>query len=508
MRPERALLGVDDKSGLAQFASELAAYGVELIATGGTERFLRAEGLEVTSVTEVTGVEEMLGGRVKTLHPAVHAGILARRDHADDMRALEDHGFRPIDMVVVNLYPFAAAAAAGRPEAEAREAIDIGGPTLLRAAAKNWPGVAAVSSPSQYSEVAAALRSGEIGAELLRQLAAEVFQLTSWYDSLIADHLRRGEAERWPERLAIGGALVQPLRYGENPHQRGALYAAGPAAFGLAAAHLLSGGELSYTNWLDADSALRLAARLPQAAAVVVKHTNPCGVAVAPDAAEAFVRAYDCDPRSAYGGVVAVNSRLDLATAERLRSHFLELVVAPEVAPEAAEALASKPRLRVLEARAESSPAAWETRSVDGGFLVQERDSWSDSESDWQVASSRAPTPAEWRQLRLAWQVVAQVKSNAIVLCRDDMAVGIGAGQMSRVEAVQLAVGRAGDRAAGTCLASDAFFPMADGLEEAAASGVTAAIHPGGSKRDPEVVEAANRLGIALVATGRRHFRH
>ncbi len=511
LTPRRALLGVDDKRGLLEFATGLSQHGVELVATGGTARHLAEGGLPVTPISDLTHVAELLEGRVKTLHPAVHAGILARRDRPEDMETLARHGYSPIDMVVVNLYPFAAVAASGAALEQVVEAIDIGGPTLLRAAAKNWRDVAAVSSPAQYPEVLAALNAGGMSPEQLRQMALRVFQLTAAYDAGIAAHLDmtppRPEAA-WPDRLTLSGRLRQPLRYGENPHQQGALYHRGDGARGIASARQLQGAELSYTNWLDADSAWRLSQVLQAPAAVVVKHTNPCGVALGNSLAEAFQRAYECDPRSAYGGIVGLNQALDAAAAEALRGHFLELVVAPGVAPEAASILAAKGRLRVLAVDSPTAVEELDLRSIDGGFLVQSPDSGDAPRAQLTVVSKRSPTADEWAQLTLAWQVVRAVKSNAIVLCREGMAVGIGAGQMSRVEAVQLAVARAGSRAGGSCLASDAFFPMPDGLQMAADAGVTAAIHPGGSVRDPEVLAAADQAGMALVATGRRHFRH
>ncbi|MHB8322877.1 MAG: bifunctional phosphoribosylaminoimidazolecarboxamide formyltransferase/IMP cyclohydrolase [Candidatus Dormibacteria bacterium] len=512
LTPRRALLGVDDKRGLLEFATGLSQHGVELVATGGTAGVLLEGGLQVTPISELTNVGELLEGRVKTLHPAVHAGILARRDRPEDMETLARHGYSPIDMVVVNLYPFAAVAASGATLEQVVEAIDIGGPTLLRAAAKNWRDVAAVSDPAQYPEVLAAINADGISPEQLREMALRVFQLTAAYDAGIAAHLDRTpprpDAVAWPDRLILTGRLLQPLRYGENPHQRGAIYTRGDGARGIAAARQLQGAELSYTNWLDADSAWRLSQVLPAPAAVVIKHTNPCGVALGNSSAEAFERAYECDPRSAYGGIVGLNQPLDAAAAGAIRGHFLELVVAPGVTPEAASILATKGRLRVLAVDSPTAAEELELRSVDGGFLVQSPDLGDDPRDQFTVVSKRPPTADEWVQLRLAWQVVRAVKSNAIVLCREGMAVGIGAGQMSRVEAVHLAVARAGGRAGGSCLASDAFFPMPDGLQLAADAGVTAAIHPGGSVRDLEVLAAADQAGMALVATGRRHFRH
>jgi phosphoribosylaminoimidazolecarboxamide formyltransferase/IMP cyclohydrolase len=509
----RALLGVDDKSGLADFAAGLDRLGFELVATGGTERALREAGLPVVSVASVTGLEEMLEGRVKTLHPAVHAGILARRDRPRDMATLVRHGYQPIDLVVVNLYPFAEVVAGGAGEASALEAIDIGGPTLLRAAAKNFASVGVVSSPFQYPKVLAELESGGLSVESRRTLAAEAFQLVSAYDALIARYLSGAPdpaQDGWPAHLAVAGELREALRYGENPHQPGALYLTGPRPSGLAAAFQQQGSELSYTNWLDADAAWRLVSGLEGTAAVVVKHTNPCGVARAPSAVEAFQRAFECDPRSAYGGIVALNRTLDVDVAAALAKHFLEVVIAPGIKPEAQALLAKRPRLRVLDVghKPSGTAAELEIRSVDGGLLVQLQDPPGDDEAAFRVASKRTPTKEELRQLRLAWRIVRAVKSNAIVLCKDDRAVGIGAGQMSRVEAVELAVSRAGGRAKGSVLASDAFFPMPDGLEVAAGAGVSAAIHPGGSRRDAEVLAAADAAGMAVIVTGMRHFRH
>ncbi|MGA8426808.1 MAG: bifunctional phosphoribosylaminoimidazolecarboxamide formyltransferase/IMP cyclohydrolase [Candidatus Dormiibacterota bacterium] len=513
MSSRRALLGVDDKSGLEEFAAGLDRLGFELVATGGTERALREAGLPVISVASVTGLEELLEGRVKTLHPAIHAGILARRDRPRDMATLVRHGYQPIDLVVVNLYPFAEVVASGAEEAPALEAIDIGGPTMLRAAAKNFVSVAVVSSPLQYAKVLAELQSGELSLESRRRLAVEAFQLVSAYDALIAGYLSGAPdpgRDGWPSHLAVAGELGQALRYGENPHQAGALYLTGPRPSGLAAAFQLQGSELSYTNWLDADAAWRLVSGLEGTAAAVVKHTNPCGVARASTAAEAFRRAFDCDPRSAYGGIVAINRSLDAEVAAALTKHFLEVVVAPGIRAAAHPLLAKRPRMRVLDVGQKPSANAGdlEVRSLDGGLLVQLPDPASDDESLFQVASKRTPTKDELRQLRLAWRIVRAVKSNAIVLCKEDRAVGIGAGQMSRVEAVELAVSRAGARAQGSVLASDAFFPMPDGLEVAARAGVSAVIHPGGSRKDAEVLAAADAAGMAVIVTGMRHFRH
>ncbi len=494
-----------------EFARGLLRHSVKLLATGRTEAALREASLPVTSVAEVTGTAEILDGRVKTLHPAIHAGILARREDPSHLATLAEHRYQPIDMVVVNLYPFVREAAFGHSLDQVVEAIDIGGPTLLRAAAKNWRSVASVSSPAQYEEVLAELDHGGISEQLLSRLAVSTFELTSAYDALIADDLRTRMGHGvsgLKAHVAVPGLLRQRLRYGENPHQAAAVYSASCVPSGLAAARQIQGGELSYTNWLDADSAWRMAMSLNSSGAVVVKHTNPCGAAEGESPRLAFEKAFSCDPRSAYGGVVGLNEALDLETADVLAGHFLELVVAPSVTDKAVARLAGRPRLRVLVVGETPSRAGLEVRSIDGGLLIQTPDDGDDPLESFTVVSERSPSASEWEQLQLAWRLVRGVKSNAIVLCREGMAVGIGAGQMSRVEAVQLAVARAGDRSAGSCLASDAYFPMADGLELAAEGGVTAAIHPGGSIRDAEVIAAADKCGLALVATGMRHFRH
>jgi phosphoribosylaminoimidazolecarboxamide formyltransferase/IMP cyclohydrolase len=506
----RALLGVSDKTGVAEFARGLAACGFELIATDGTRRVLNAWGIKSVSVADVTGYVEMLGGRIKTLHPAIHAGILARRNDPEHVRQMAEHGFAPIDMVVVSLYPFSEALASGYDHDTLVENIDIGGPTMIRAAAKNSEHVTVVVSPRQYDEVLAELRENTtISAETRQRLAAEAFAHVAAYDASVADYLRtRVDSGAMPAELSTGGAKLHDLRYGENPHQRGALYAnAGPPG-GLARARLLQGSELSFTNWLDVDAARRLACEFETPAACIIKHTNPCGFAVAEDLAGAYQRAYECDERSAFGGVVGVNRPLDLATAEELTGVFLEAVVAPAVDPDAAERLAAKSRLRVLVVEHPSCAGELDVRSIDGGLLVQTGDSVSIDRSAMTVPTQRSPDDREWGDLLVAWRVCRHVKSNAIVLVRDGMAVGVGAGQMSRVEAAELAVARAGDRARGAVAASDAFFPMPDGLEVLGNAGIRAVIHPGGSKKDADVLAAAEALDMAVVHTGERHFRH
>jgi len=506
----RALLGVSDKTGLVDFARGLHQAGVELIATGKTAKAIADDGLPVRQVSDVTGAPEMLDGRVKTLHPAIHAGILARRDLPEHMRALDEHGYQPIDLVVVNLYPFAATVASGAGRETVVENIDIGGPTMIRAAAKNSDSVAVVISPSQYPDVLAEIReTGAVSQATRTRLAAEAFAQVAAYDTAVADYLAcdvPGEPMR--QHFTTGGPLIAELRYGENPHQRGAVYAGPGVPGGVAHARQLQGTPLSFTNWLDSDAAANLVAEFAEPAAAVIKHTNPCGFATGDSAVDAYRRAYACDPRSAYGGIVALNRPLDLATAQELAKTFLEIVICPGIEEDATARLARRERLRVLVLDHPDCAAAYDVRSLSGGLLVQTRDRVSADRAAMSVVSARQPNEAEWRDLLVAWRVCRHVKSNAIVIAADRMAVGVGAGQMSRVEAAELAVGRAGDRVAGAVAASDAFFPLPDGLETLGRAGVTAVIHPGGSKKDPEVNAAADALGMALVHTGERHFRH
>ena len=506
----RALLGVSDKSGLVDFARGLAGCGVELIATGGTAKALTEAGVAVVQVSEVTGAPEMLDGRVKTLHPGVHAGILARRDNPDHMAQLEKHGFRPIDIVVVNLYPFAETVASGADADTVVENIDIGGPTMIRAAAKNSDAVAVVVSPSQYDAVLAEVRDhGDVTPATRRRLAAEAFAHVAAYDTAVAAWLRDElPQEAMPASLTIGGDRLHELRYGENPHQRGALYDIPGAQGGVAHSRQLQGPALSFTNWLDTDAAWGLVTEFDEPAAAVIKHTNPCGFATGKDALDAYRRAYECDPRSAYGGIVALNRPLDLQTAEELAKTFLEVVICPQIADDAAQRLARKERLRVLVRERPSCAAALDVRSIDGGLLVQTADRVGVDRAEMRVSTRRQPSDAEWSDMLIAWRVCRHVKSNAIVIVRDGMAIGVGAGQMSRVEAAELAVARAGERIEGAVAASDAFFPMPDGVETLGRAGVRAVIQPGGSKKDDDVVAAADSLDVAMVMAGERHFRH
>jgi phosphoribosylaminoimidazolecarboxamide formyltransferase/IMP cyclohydrolase len=521
----RALLSVADKAGVIAFARGLADLGVELVSTGGTARALGEAGLAVREVAEVTGWPEMLDGRVKTLHPAIHGGILARRDDPEHLRQMTEAGIGPIDLVAVNLYPFEQTAArADATTGEILEQIDVGGPAMIRAAAKNHAAVAVVVDPGQYGPVLRELRhSGGLSAETRRRLAREAFQRTARYDAAIAAWLGAGAEVApgaagpapFPETLALEADRLLLLRYGENPHQGAALYRPRGHEFGLGAARLLQGPELSYNNLLDLSAALSLLVEFEEPAAVVVKHTNPCGVAVGPDLAVAFDRARASDPVSIYGGIVGVNRPVERPLVARLAGILLEILFAPAFAEDAlAELARTKKKLRVIRMPSDRRdwPAGWsEVRSVAGALLVQEPDLADLAPETLKVVTRREPTPTEWRGLRFAWRVAKHVKSNAIVLAGPDQVVGVGAGQMSRVDAARLAVMRArehGHETAGAVAASDAFFPFRDGLDVIADAGATAVIHPGGSIRDDEVVAAADTRGMAMVLTGLRHFRH
>jgi phosphoribosylaminoimidazolecarboxamide formyltransferase / IMP cyclohydrolase len=520
-RTRRALLSVSNKDGLVDFAAALAARGVVLISTGGTARALQAAALSVAEVAEVTGVGEFLDGRVKTLHPAIHGGLLARRDRPDHLAALAERGIAPIDLLVCNLYPFAATLAAGGDYDTCLDNIDIGGVALIRAAAKNHAAVTVATDPSDYSRLVVAIASGDgdVGPDLRRELAARAFAYTAAYDAAIADWLAAGDAA-FPERLVLRGEIQERLRYGENPHQQAAFYRSAERSPGVATARQLQGRELSYNNYADADAAFAVAAEFDAPAVAIVKHANPCGVALGAAPAAAWDKALACDPVSAFGGVVALNRPLDLATAEGIAKLLIEIVIAPEAEPEAAAILARRPALRLLVTGAMPDPAApgREFRSLAGGILVQERDARSALAADLQIVTRRTPNAAETADLLFADRVAKHVKSNAIVFVRDGATVGIGAGQMSRVDAAKIAVAKALDmqRATGSAapptrgavMASDAFFPFVDGLEAGIAAGITAVIQPGGSRRDAEIIAAADRAGIAMVFTGLRHFRH
>ena len=505
-----ALLSVSDKSGLAAFARGLKRLGYELVATGSTLRAIEDASLDVQPVSDLTGFPEMMDGRVKTLHPGVHAGILARRDKPEHLEALAQHGLREIDLVCCNLYPFVETVVGEKVTFEAAiEQIDVGGPAMIRAAAKNHQSVVVVVRPERYSEVLGALNEGALDERARRSLAAEAFAHTSAYDAWIAAYMRRDAGNGFPSELTIPGQLAQPLKYGENEHQKAAFYRLGPDPGGVGGAVQVHGGAPGFNNLQDASAAYQLVMDYAEPAAAIVKHMNPCGLAVARDAATAYRTAYECDKVSAFGGIVAINRPLDRATAEQIVQIVTHVVIAPEVLEEAKDVLARRKNMIVLSAQpANQGLFDYEVRSVPGGFLVQEWDRARFDRSACKAVTRRAPTEGEWRQLGLAWTAVKHVKSNAIVLFKDGAGIGVGAGQMSRVEAVQLAVQRAGERSHGAVMASDAFFPFPDGLELGIRAGVTAVIQPGGSIKDADVIAAADAAGIAMVVTGRRHFKH
>jgi phosphoribosylaminoimidazolecarboxamide formyltransferase/IMP cyclohydrolase len=509
----RALVSVFDKEGLDRLAAALGAAGVEVVSTGSTAAVLEGHGLRVIRVEELTGFPEMLDGRVKTLHPRVHAGLLADRGRPEHRAALEAAGIAPFDLVVVNLYPFEDTVAdPGVDDALAVERIDVGGPAMVRAAAKNHAFVAVVCDPGDYRLVEAALAAGGTTLAERRVLAARAFARTAAYDAAVASWMGdRAGGERFPERLTVGGRLRQILRYGENPHQGAAFYAAdGPGGpWGLGAATQLAGKELSYNNLLDADAALALAAEHAERPfAAIVKHTNPCGAAFGATLEEAYAGALEGDPVSAFGGVVGLSRPLDAATATRIAGIFTEVVVAPGFHEQALAVLAGKPSLRLLQVDPARPAGRVAVRSVAGGLLAQEPDHGGDDPAGWSLQAGDPPGPELLADLALAWSVAGHVKSNAIVLARDGRVVGVGAGQQSRVDSVRIAVAKAGERAGGAAAGSDAFFPFADGVEALAAAGVRAVAQPGGSVRDAEVTAAAAAAGVAMLHTGRRHFRH
>ena len=521
----RALLSVSDKTGLIPFARRLSALGVELLSTGGTQRALAEAGVPVTAVGDFTQAPEILGGRVKTLHPRVHGGILFRRGLASDEADVRARDIPPIDLVVVNLYPFREAVAAGKAFAECVEEIDIGGPAMVRSAAKNMAHVGVVVDPADYQRVAAELEAGPGLSDATRfDLMKKAFAHTAAYDAAICEYLTARDApeaapRRFPAALGAVFTKVQDLRYGENPHQAGAFYRAGrePEEPTVAFAKILQGKELSYNNLLDLEAAVAGVKEFDGPAAVVIKHNTPCGVSLGATPGEAFTRARACDPVSAFGGIVALNRPVDEAAARALTDLFLECVIAPGYDPAARALLAAKKNLRLLESPRLGEPrGSWrrrpeeerELRSITGGLLVMDRDLGAVRREDCKVMTRRAPTEAEWRDLLFAWKVVKHVKSNAIVFASGDRTVAIGGGQTSRVESVKTAVMKAQLQVRGSCVGSDAFFPFADGVEEIIKAGATAIIQPGGSVRDAEVVAAADAAGLAMVATGMRHFRH
>ena len=509
VRPvRRALLAVYDKSGIVELARALVEQGVALVSSGGTAQALRDPGIPVTPVEEVTGSPEMLDGRVKTLHPRIHAGILADRRKPEHDAQLAEHGIEPFELVVVNLYPFRDTVASGAGPEEIIEKIDIGGPTMVRAAAKNFESVGIVVSPARYGDVLDDIRrEGGLTRELRRALAAEAFAHTAAYDAAVGGWFA-GAEDALPDFVGLAYEKVEDLRYGENPHQRGAIYAesAGPGPLGGAEV-VIAGKEMSFNNWLDLDAAYALAAAFDEPAAVIVKHNNPCGAAVGGTLADAYGRAFESDTVSAFGGIVGFNREADEEAVRAMADVFTEVVVAPGFSEGALSAFGERKSLRVVRAPL-PAPGGLDVRVVPGGALVQDRDMVSERREEMEVFSDREPTEEEWRDLLFAWTIAMRVKSNAIVFARDLATVGVGAGQMSRVDSSFLAVRKAGDRAKGAVMASDAFFPFPDAVEVAADAGVTAVIHPGGSIRDDDVLAVAESRGIAVVVTGRRHFRH
>ncbi len=516
----RAILSVTDKTGLPDFARQLASLGIELISTGGTARLLRESGIAVKDISELTGFPEMLDGRVKTLHPKVHGGILHRRDDPKHTAAVAEHGIKPIDMVVVNLYAFEKTAA--RPNVtleELIENIDIGGPSMIRSAAKNFHDVAVVTSPADYRAIAAELESSNasLSLETKWRLARKAFATTAAYDSAIASTLDRipdvnnidlSAGREFPPVLRLSFHKALDLRYGENPHQKAAMYSDG-SGLGVANARQLQGKELSYNNIVDLQAAWDLAQEFDSSDAAfcaIIKHTNPCGAAAGKTLAEAYKRALDCDPVSAFGGVIGVNRPIDLEAAEEMHKLFLEVIAAPTFEEAAKTKFASKKNLRLLEV--EAAPQKWMLKNISGGILLQDADMRPLQDVDLKVVTKRPPTPEETRALLFAWKICKHVKSNAIVYARDGQTVGVGAGQMSRVDAAKIGAMKAQLPLKGTVAASDAFFPFPDGVEEIAKAGATAIIQPGGSQRDQEVIDAADRHGLAMLFTGVRHFRH
>ena len=514
---QRALLSVSDKTGIVELARELAALGVALLSTGGTAKALREAGIDVTDVSDVTGFPEIMDGRVKTLHPKIHGGLLGRSGVDDAVMA--EHGIAPIDLLVVNLYPFAQTVAKpGCTYDDAVENIDIGGPAMLRAAAKNHARTSVVVDPADYAALLGALEAGGTDAAQRRAFAAKAYAHTAAYDGQIASWLSPRAAdpdapEAWPKTFHASLHLASALRYGENPHQRGALYLEAGAPQGIVAtARFLQGKELSYNNLADADAALECVKAFDAPACVIVKHANPCGVAVAADLMTAYDRAYAVDPTSAFGGIIAFNRELDAATAgEILKRQFVEVVIAPSIAADALPLFAKKANVRVLATGGLRTHAGFEYKRIAGGLLVQDADSDALTAADLKIVTAKAPTDAQLRDLLFAWKVAMHVKSNAIVYAKDLQTVGIGAGQMSRVVSAKIAslkAEEAGLVVPGSVMASDAFFPFRDGIDAAAKAGIAAVIQPGGSMRDAEVVAAADEHGMAMVFTGRRHFRH
>jgi phosphoribosylaminoimidazolecarboxamide formyltransferase / IMP cyclohydrolase len=514
----RALISVSDKSGIADFAAGLEALGIEIVSTGGTAKVLREKGLHVKDVSEIAGFPEMMDGRVKTLHPKIHGGILAMRGNPEHQRQAASCGIPLIDLVAVNLYPFEATAArADVSLAELIENIDIGGPSMIRSAAKNFEDVTVVADPSDYPDVLDELRrnAGQISRDTRSRLSRKAFAITAAYDAAIATTLEQRAGAEFPPNLQLNFRKEMDLRYGENPHQKAVLYRDAGRCWGIAGARQLQGKELSFNNLVDLDAAWQAATEFQEPMTAIIKHTNPCGIATASSLAESYRLALSVDPVSSFGSVIAFNRNVDRETAVEVAKLFVEAIAAPGYETEALEALSAKKNVRVMEVAAAANQAGsrggLQLKSIAGGLLVQTPDAAQSKSSEWKCVTSRQPSDAEMQALAFAWRVVKHVKSNAIVFSLKDHVVGVGAGQMSRVDAVRLAAAKAKDLGhdlKGTVVASDAFFPFPDGLEEAAAAGATAVVQPGGSMRDQEVIKAADRLGMAMMFTGMRHFRH
>ena len=518
----RALISVSDKTGLIDFARFLADSGVQLLSTGGSAKAIRDAGIPVTEVSDHTGFPEMLDGRVKTLHPKIHGGLLGIRGNAEHQAAMKEHDIAPIDLLVVNLYPFEAAVAKGAPFEDCIENIDIGGPALIRAASKNHNDVAVVVDTEDYAAVTEAMKAnaGATTLELRRRLAATAYARTGAYDAAISGWFAQQNGESFPRRIAVGAEVKQTLRYGENPHQEAALYLSGPSRPGVATAKQLQGKELSFNNINDTDAAYELVAEFDKPAVAIIKHANPCGVAIGSDMRDAYLKALACDSTSAFGGIIALNRPLDGPTAEEIAKIFTEVVIAPGADEAARAVFAAKKNLRLLITDGLPDPAApgMTLRSIAGGYLLQSRDSGRVLEADLKVVTKRAPTVQELADLIFAFRVAKHVKSNAIVYAKDGKTVGVGAGQMSRIDSSRIAAWKSREAAEtaglkepgviGSVVASDAFFPFPDGLLAAAEAGATAVIQPGGSIKDPDVIAAADEKGLAMVFTGMRHFRH
>lgn len=510
MTIKRALISVSDKTGIVEFAKKLEKNGIDIISTGGTFRALKEAGISVIPVSDVTGFPEMMDGRVKTLHPKIHGGILALRDNPGHLKAMEENGIIGIDLVVVNLYPFQETIK--KPNVtreEAIENIDIGGPSMIRAGAKNYKYVTVVVDPTQYDDIIARIEGNTLTEEFRLSLAQKAFLHTAIYDSAIANYLSKEiDGDLFPSIFSPSYIKKQDLRYGENPHQKAAFYANSQMSGGMAGAKQLHGKELSYNNIVDMEAAWNLVQEWKdEAACVIVKHTNPCGVALGENAEDAFTRAFEADSKSAFGGIVAMNRPCDKAAAEKMKPIFFEVIIAPSFTEDALALLSEKKNIRLIEVKP-TEEKEWQLHKISGGLLIQTADDIIETQNDWTCVTKRQPTEEEWKALAFAWKVVKHVKSNAIVLTGEKVTYGVGAGQMNRVGAAEIAIAEAGEKCHGAVMSSDAFFPFGDTIEAAGKAGITAVIQPGGSIRDQESIDMANKYGIAMIFTGHRHFKH